>query len=304
MIANIEDYERIKRKQHKEFKYVQDFFASKRICKQNFHKYYKRYLFHNRDINQLLPRKRGSRFKLAEELYSQEVIDSVKLHREKGYNKYVIASKLKEQNIIDISASTIYRLTRKMGISKIDRRIKQEVIKIVKNQIGELGHIDLHYLPKDIIQGKSSRLYLLGIMDDYSRVCWVDVVPSAKSLDVMFASIEVLGILRERYDIQFKEMLSDNGPEFASKKNIDNHPFEKLMKFMGIKHRYTKPYRPQINGKIERFWRTVKEELLEDEQFDSIDELRDFIIGYCIYYNEQRTHHGLNSKIRINFTKH
>jgi hypothetical protein len=106
-----------------------------------------------------------------------------------------------------------------MGISKINRRIKEEVVKIVKKKVGELGHIDLHYLPKDIIKGEQSRLYLLGIIDDYSRVCWLDIVKSTKSLDVMFASMEILGILRNRYDIEFKEMLSDNGSEFASKNN-------------------------------------------------------------------------------------
>ena len=111
----------------------------------------------------------------------------------------------------------------------------------------------MHYLPKDIIRGKKNRLYLFGIMDDYSRICWLDVIGYTKSLDVMFASIEVLGILRERYNVEFKEMLSDNGLEFASKNNINNHPFERLMKFMGIKHGYTRPYRPQTNGKIERF---------------------------------------------------
>ena len=36
-------------------------------------------------------------------------------------------------------------------------------------------------------------------------------------------------------------------------KNKDEHPFERLLIEMQIKHRYTKPYRPQTNGKIERF---------------------------------------------------
>ena len=36
---------------------------------------------------------------------------------------------------------------------------------------------------------------------------------------------------------------------------------ERMLKELGIKHRYTRPYRPQTNGKIERFWRTLNEDL-------------------------------------------
>ncbi len=39
---------------------------------------------------------------------------------------------------------------------------------------------------------------------------------------------------------------------------------------MGITHRYTRPYRPQTNGKIERFWRTLSEDLLDETTFESV----------------------------------
>jgi transposase InsO family protein len=300
MLRVFTEYEEIKSGKHKKYQYVEELFKANGMCRQNFHKYYKRYLLNNRDINQLLPKKRGSRFKAPSELYSEDILAKIRLFREDGHNKYYIASQLKSKLNLEISSSTIYRLTRKMGLSKINRSIKEKVIKIVKSKRGELGHVDIHYLPKDIIKGSDKRLYLLGIIDDYSRLCWLDVIGSTKSLDVMFSSMEILGILRNRYEIEFKEMLSDNGSEFASKKNISNHPFEKLLEFMSIKHRYTRPYRPQTNGKIERFWRTIKEELLEDEQFDSVDELKEFITGYNIYYNEERMHQGINGKVPIN----
>ena len=295
MLKNFAEYEQIKAKKHPTLKYVRELFLIKGICKQNFHKYYNRYKMNNRDPNQLLPRRRGFKTKSAEELYSKEIVEAIKTMREKGYNKYHIASQLQLRFKIKISSTTVYRLTKKLGISRLNRSIKQEVIKIVKTKVGELGHIDLHYLPKDIIRNKTSKLYLVGVIDDYSRLCWINIVQSTKSLDVMFATLEILGMLRNRYEVEFKEMLSDNGTEFASRNNKENHPFEKLMLFMGIKHRYTRPYRPQTNGKIERFWRTIKEELLEDEQFDSVDELKNFITGYNIYYNEQRVHQGINT---------
>ncbi len=48
-------------------------------------------------------------------------------------------------------------------------------------------------------------------------------------------------------------MLSDNGAEFSSKKNLMGHPFERMLQELGIRHRYTRPYRPQTNGKVEPF---------------------------------------------------
>lgn len=91
-------------------------------------------------------------------------------------------------------------------------------------------------------------------------------------------------------------MLSDNGSEFASKNNVDGHAFEKLLKYLKIKHRYTKPYCPQTNGKIERFWKTLEEDLLDSEQFETIDELENLLLGYVIYYNENRIHQGINNR--------
>lgn len=65
---------------------------------------------------------------------------------------------------------------------------------------------------------------------------------------------------------------------------------------MGIKHRYTRPYRPQTNGKIERFWKTLNQDFLEDAVFDSLDHFKDELFQYLIYYNENRVHSALNGK--------
>jgi transposase InsO family protein len=57
-----------------------------------------------------------------------------------------------------------------------------------------------------------------------------------------------------------------------------------------------RPYRPQTNGKIERFWKTAKEELLEDMVFDTLEHLKDELMQYMIYYNHQRVHQGIDGK--------
>ena len=53
--------------------------------------------------------------------------------------------------------------------------------------------------------------------------------------------------------VRFEAVIIDNGPEMASLKNRTHAPVERMMMELGIKHRYTQPYRPQTNGNVERF---------------------------------------------------
>jgi len=65
---------------------------------------------------------------------------------------------------------------------------------------------------------------------------------------------------------------------------------------MGIKHRYTRPYRPQTNGKVERFWRTIEDDLLRETTFDTLKELNEELMQYLYYYNHERPHQALEGK--------
>ena len=131
--------------------------------------------------------------------------------------------------------------------------------KIIKEYAGELGHVDCHYLSRDLLLKETKRYYVVGVIDDYTRLAWAEVVTDIRSLTVMFATLKSINVLHSQYGIQFDEMLSDNGAEFASRNNKEKHPFERMLVELDIKHRYTRPYCPQTNGKIERFWRTMNE---------------------------------------------
>lgn len=171
--------------------------------------------------------------------------------------------------------------------------------------MGQLGHIDCHYLSKSIIKGQSNKLYLVCLLDDYSRVAWAELVTDITSLTVMFATLKCLNMLNDQYQIKFEEILSDNGPEFGIKSSTrkEQHPFERMLMELGIKHRYTKPYRPQTNGKVERFWRTLEEDLLRETDFDSLEELKDELLQYLYYYNHERPHLGIDGKKPIELIK-
>lgn len=299
MLHNIEEYELVKNKKHNLFITLEDFYRAKELCRQNFLKYYRRFLLSNRDIESLIPKKIGRKFK--DELeYLPEIIDKIKSIRQRGYNRFEISRQLKKNDNIAISPSSAYRLMRKLGINQLNPIIKEEVRRIIKMSAGELGHIDIHYVTGGTVKelSKNNRLYLLGIIDSYSRICWIEVIDSIKSINVAFAAMDIMMRLKERYDIEFKEMMSDNGSEFASKNNPD-HPFEKMLTFYNIKHRYTKPFSPKTNGKIERFWKTIEEELLSGEQFETLEDFKRHILGYNLYYNEHRIHQGINNKMPV-----
>jgi transposase InsO family protein len=292
----VNEYETIKRGEHQEFVFVKDWAEARKICKKNFLKYYNRYKQSDLGVD-LVPQKRGPRFKSRRpcEGLEKKVIELRLL----GNNKYEIASILKEQKSnFKPSASGVYNICRRHGLNKLRPAMKQEKRRIIKERMGQLGHIDTHYLSKHTVKGSTQKLYIVGIIDDYSRVAWAEIVESIDSLSVMFGAMRCLNILKAHYHIQFEEILSDNGNEFGnrSSKNKMSHPFERLLIEMGVKHRNTQPYRPQTNGKIERFWRTLEEDLIIDTDFDSIEELKEELLQYMYYYNHERPHQALEGK--------
>ena len=224
--------------------------------------------------------------------------------RERGCNKYEIHSILKAKLRVDVpSFSGIYNVLRRAGKNKLHQKMKEEKRRIIKEKAGELGHIDCHYLSKDLIEGSKQRYYLVCVIDSCTRIAWAEVVEDIKSLTVMFATLRCLNYIASDYDIKFAELLTDNGPEFGPRgsQNKDSHPFERMLKEMEIKHRYTMPYRPQTNGKVERFWRTINEDLIEGTSFASLDEFKQELLQYLLYYNKMRPHQALDGKTPLLF---
>jgi transposase InsO family protein len=170
---------------------------------------------------------------------------------------------------------------------------------MIMNKIGELVHIDCHQLSKGITIAHPERTYhLLGLVDGYSRLAWVEVLEDKKALTVMFATLKALNILKRQYGVEVDAVLTDNGAEFGSgpaAKNKGEHPFERLLMEMAIKHRYTRPYRPQTNGKVERFWRTLKEDFIEDALYEDMDDLKNELSVFLVYYNEHRPHSAIGN---------
>ena len=288
----IQEYELVKSKQHPSFKFVSDFYQYHGTSKQTFFKYYHRYKQSGEGID-LLPRKRGPKWKSRRPLplIEHKVIEE----RRKGTNRYEIHEILKPVlKKHTPSPSGIYNICCRYGYNRLNKKMKKTKREIIKTKAGELGHIDCHYLSKDLLVNDAKRYYLVGVIDSCTRIAWAEVVEDVKSLSVMFATLKSLNLVNSEYKIQYAEVLTDNGSEFRGGKDKSNHPFERMLMELGIKHRYTRPRRPQTNGKIERFWRSLEEDLIEGTTFDSLDEFKDELMQYLIYYNEHRPHQGIN----------
>ena len=299
----IKEHKLVKQKKHPKFKFINDFYKFHNISRQTFLKYYNRFHLSRSDLD-LLPHKRGPRWKSRRPIPYIE--NKVKTLREEGLNRYEIYSLLKPKlKQFTPSPSGVYNIIKRYNLNRLLPKMKQNKRKIIKKKAGDMAHIDCHYLAKDIVANVKERLYLIAIVDDATRIVWVEIIPNLKALTATFSAMRILNYFHQVHKIDFKELLSDNGSEFGGKnlKHPEEHPFERMLIEVGIKHRYTRPYRPQTNGKIERFWKTIETDLLEDMVFDSIEQLQDKLSQYLYYYNYQRPHQGINGLNPVEFLK-
>lgn len=300
----IKEYELVKEKQHPTYRFVKDFHKANGTDRRIFLKYYNRFKVSGK-TEDLLPQKRGPKWKSRRPLPFIE--QKVLALREQGNNKYeiscILRPKLKQ---FTPSPSGVYNIIKRYNKHRLTPKIQQSKRRIIKQKAGELAHIDTHYLPKGIVQSEPhKRYYLYGIIDSCTRVAWVELTEDITALTTMFAGLKSFNILATHYNIKFKEVLTDNGPEFGKKasKSKNNHAFERMLNELEIKHRYIRPYRPQTNGKIERFWRTIEEDLIRETYFESKEHLKEEILQYLYYYNQERPHLSLMGQIPNKFNQ-
>ena len=299
----IKEYEQVKRKEHPRFRFVKDFYAAHDTDRRSFIKYYNRFK-QSGDERDLLPRKRGPKWKTRRPIPFIE--QKVKQLRLRGNNRYEIVSILKPQlKQFTPSPSGVYNILKRHNLNRLTPKMSASKRKIIKDKAGQLGHIDTHYLNKGIVMGDNSRYYLVAVADSCTRIVWAEIISDIKALTVMFAVMRCFNMITSQFNIQFEEVLTDNGPEFGSKtsKRKEEHPFQRMLIELGIKQRHIRPYRPQTNGKIERFWRTIEDDLLAETNFDSLDDLKEELIQYLYYYNFERPHQGINGLSPVEFNK-
>ena len=172
---------------------------------------------------------------------------------------------------------------------KTEQRIKKKLDKrelrqtrYVKTYPGEMVHTDSSMLPW--ISGENvatPKEYLYVFIDDYSRTLFADILPDQTSYSAAIVLDEALQML----PFEIEKIYSDNGKEFKGE-------FKRLCATNNIPQGFTRPYRPQTNGKAERVIKTIKG-MMRKHRFLSREERRRILYAIVRYYNHVRPHQSL-----------
>jgi transposase InsO family protein len=165
---------------------------------------------------------------------------------------------------LGLAASTVHAILRRHGCSRLMPRIpREEIVRYERERAGELIHVDIKKLGRIAAAGhkvtgdRSHRTrgagwqYVFAAIDDASRLGFARVYPD-ETADSALAFLAELERFYARHGIRVERVLTDNGTCFKRR-------WQLACDQRGIGVRKTRPYRPQTNGKVERFIRTLLE---------------------------------------------
>ncbi len=198
-----------------------------------------------------------------------------------------------------VSKATVSRVLRRAGLSKLsDLSPKEDVQRYERDAPGELLHIDIKKLGRfdkvghRISGDRTQRARDIGwdhvfvAVDDHSRVAFTQVYPdetkqSAESF--LRASVGYFESLK----VPIQRVITDNGKCFHSAL------FGAACLELGIAQKFTRAYRPQTNGKAERFVQSVLREWAYGRVYANSDQRNAALPVWNHFYNWHREHHGI-----------
>ena len=127
------------------------------------------------------------------------------------------------------------------------------------------------------------------VIDDNSRVAYAEICADEKADTAIGVLRRAVAWFAER-GVVVERVLSDNGSAYKS------HAWRDACNELGIKTKKTRPYRPQTNGKIERFHRTLGGGRAYGRFYTSDTERRAALEPWLHYYNHHRLHSAIGNK--------
>ena len=184
------------------------------------------------------------------------------------------------------SAKTCSNILKRNGCIKPEESLKHRAYqRFEREQCNSLWQTDFK---GDFGLLDGSRCYPLDILDDHSRFC-IRTEPKNSATGVKESFIQAF----QEYGLP-DAILSDHGSQFAGFKGGYTH-FERWLMDLDILPIHGRIMHPQTQGKIERFHRTMKAELLREPFLDLKDAKKHFA-RWRWKYNEIRPHSALNMK--------
>jgi len=221
---------------------------------------------------------------------------------------------------LQMALSTVSGILRRLGVGRLGRIGLEQPVRYERSAPGELVHVDVKRLGR--IQGGAGKRVRGGLrkhynraridaegrrrltvgwefvhiaVDDHSRLAYAEVLPDEKAATA-------IGFLRRasafyaRYGITIERLLTDNGPAYVSAIHA------LACRALGIRHLRTRPYRPQTNGKAERFIRTLLAGWAYGAIYRSSAERTAALDGWLWHYNHRRRHSAIGRQPPVSRT--
>jgi len=221
-------------------------------------------------------------------------------------------------DLLDLPCSTISGVLKRIGMGKLGRLGQEPVLRYERARPGELIHVDVKKLGrikggagKRVTAGRSRNYRPLrsdaaGVrrlqagwdavhvaIDDATRLAYAEVLPDEKATTAV-AFLHRAIAFYERHGITVERVLTDNGSPYVS----TIHAI--ACRAHGVRHLRTRPYRPQTNGKAERFIRTMLGGWAYNGlTYGSSAERTRALDGWLYEYNHRRRHQALGRQTPI-----
>jgi transposase InsO family protein len=222
---------------------------------------------------------------------------------------------------IGMALSTVSAVLARAGMGRLGRIGLEQPVRYERTRPGELVHVDVKRLGR--IEGGAGkrafggerrprhtrrqtdlegvRRYQVGYecvhvcVDDYSRLAYAEVLPDEKQETAIGFLERALAFYR-RHGITVERVLTDNGSAYVSAAHA------RACRRLGIRHLRTRPYRPQTNGKAERFIRTLVAGWAYGAVYGSSEDRSAALDGWLWHYNHRRRHSALGRQPPVSRT--
>jgi transposase InsO family protein len=212
---------------------------------------------------------------------------------------------------LGMALSTVSGILSRIGLGKLGRLGLEQPVRYERSRPGELVHIDVKKLGR-IVGGAGKRIGGVGhspynpehtdaagrvrntvgwefvhvAVDDYSRMAYAEVLKDERATTAIGFLQRAIAFYR-RHGIEVERVLTDNGSCYRAALHA------LACRRLGLRHLRTRPYRPQTNGKAERFIRTMLQGWAYGAIYGSSIERTRALDGWLWHYNHRRRHSAL-----------
>lgn len=203
---------------------------------------------------------------------------------------------------VGVARSTVTRELQRVGLNRVAALEPAPVVQRYEwPHAGDLLHLDIKRVGR--IRGVGHRMhgdrrrrargigweYIHVAIDDATRLAYVEVRRSQRARLCAAFLRRAIGWFRRR-GIRIRRLLTDNGSAYRSAL------FARAARAWSVRHRFTRPYRPQTNGKAERLIQTLLREWAYRHPYESSTRRTAALTRYLRFYNHQRPHASLGRR--------